>query len=184
MTRATSPGSCGTRHTHATHTPQDTHAPGCLTSDCICLKSPPGTGDKSERLGEEGCRVVAVEEEGWGSWVKGRKGVKSHLKLYAFPSLSPIQINWIYAAIVWLKPLTPGTSPTQEVIHPLGQSTSCLPVQASQNQQHRLHTTHTVDVDVIIKQSFIILPNSIQLALAWLWKFKYRLVTTMENCKK
>lgn len=59
----------------------------------------------------KGAGLVAVKEEGWGSWVKGRKGVKSHLELYAFPSLSAIQINWIYAAIVWLKPRTPGGSP-------------------------------------------------------------------------
>lgn len=153
---------------------QDTHAqPDRLTSDCIRLKSPPGTGDKSERLGEEGCRVVAVEEEGWGSWVKGRKGVKSHLELYAFPSLSPIQINWIYAAIVWLKPRTPGTSPTQEVIHPQGQSTSCLPVQALQMSRPYGCTLCTRLMLFIIKQSLIILPNSKQLALTRIWKKIY-----------
>lgn len=84
------------------------------------ILSPPIVSDSNHRLalgtkvsawGRKGAGLMAVREEGWGSWVKGRKGVKSHLELYAFPSLSPIQINWIYAAIVWLKPQTPGAPP-------------------------------------------------------------------------
>lgn len=62
---------------------------------------------------------------GAAGW-RGEKGAKSHLELYAFPSLSPIQINWIYAAIVWLKPRTPAAStlPQRKSVtsHPQGQN--------------------------------------------------------------
>lgn len=76
---------------------------------------------------------------GWGYWVKGREGAKSHLELYAFPSLSPIQINWIYAAIVWLKPHAPAASPLphrKSVTLKAKSSTSCLSAQALQTRQH------------------------------------------------
>lgn len=51
---------------------QDTRAqPRRLTSDCICLKSPPGTGDKGERLGEEGCRAGGSGGGGVGQLGEG-----------------------------------------------------------------------------------------------------------------
>lgn len=104
-------------------------------------------GTKVSAWGRKGAGLVAVEEEGWGSWVKGRKEVKSHLELYAFPSLSPIQINWIYAAIVWLKPRTPGASPLPHR-KSVALKTKTLPFCLSRltNSTARLHTTHRVDV--------------------------------------
>lgn len=174
-TRATSLGSCGTRHTRA------------ATLSHLRLYLSQITAWHRERKvnawGRKGAGLVAVEEKGWGSWVKGRKGVKSHLELYAFPSLSPIQINWIYAAIVWLKPRTPGASPLSHrksftlkaKAHPVYLSRPYKPNNTG-------CTLCTQLILFIINQGLIILPNSQQ--LAWLWKFKHRLVTTMDNCKK
>lgn len=59
---------------------QDTHAqPHPLTSDCICLKSPPGTGDKGERLGVEGCRAGGSGGGGVGQLGEGGGGKGQNL---------------------------------------------------------------------------------------------------------
>lgn len=91
-------------------------------------------GTKVSAWGRKAEGLVAVEEEGWGCWVKGRKGVKSHLELYAFPSLSTIHINWIYVAIVRLKPRTPAVLPRRASVTLKAQTSFAgLPVQALQS---------------------------------------------------
>lgn len=123
MTRATSLGNCGTGHTRA------------AASSHPWLYLPQITAwHWGQKWALGGGRV-----KGWWQWRRrggpaGRrgKGAKSHLKLYAFPSLSSIQINWIYVAIVRLKPRTPVMLPRRKsVTFKAKTSTSCLPKQNS-----------------------------------------------------
>lgn len=75
---------------HRTHTRSSLVSPLIVSASDHRL----ALGTKVSAWGRKGEGLVAVEEEeGWACWAKGRKGAKSHLELYAFPSLSSIQIN-------------------------------------------------------------------------------------------
>lgn len=65
---------------------QDTHTqPHPLTSDCIWFKSPPGTRNKSECLGEEGCRSDGSSGGGVGQLGEGEKRGKISFRALRLP---------------------------------------------------------------------------------------------------
>lgn len=109
---------------HRTHTRSSLVSPLIVSASNHRL----ALGTKVSAWGEEGWRAGGSGGGGVACWAKGRKGAKSHLELYAFPSLSSIQINWIYVAIVRLKPRTPVMLPRRKsVTFKAKTSTSCLP---------------------------------------------------------
>lgn len=122
VTRATSLGNCSTGHPHAA---------ASFHLWLYLLQITAWHWGQKWALGEEGWRAGGSGGGGVGLLGEGEKRGKISFRALRLPSLSTIQINWIYVAIVRLKPGTPAVLPCRKSVALKAQtSTSCLPVWA------------------------------------------------------